>query len=540
MKPAFASSLAAVILVPLALTGATYAAGLPDDLRGARFVYDSDRDIAKDGAPAVYLWEGGRTVKLFVGAIGPRWSPDGDRIACILALPGKKGTIAVLDRAGKIRIEIPPREAAEAVEWLDGDTLIYAAREERRAQDTRRTLLIRHDMRTASERILYATQASGEIYQLNWNRGRDRLIIDIMDRFPGEQDLMRRTAVLDAKDGGALETVYDRPASRPALSHDDETLVFQTDLDVQGKPAAKAGEGALAAFNIRSGEWAPIRRAHFVHNTRFSDNGRYFYSAEAEGETSVSIRVFSIEDMDTPVLRVSRATGILAEPHKDLRPDLFMPGTSWETFDAPAAIHGVTGVDKPVVHTNVAGGQSPQNALTAAPHSRGTMHVMPDKGYAPKTRGIWSADPHRPLTRGQLPAEPAETMPKLSANKVYEPLQTSENARQGMIVKEATPSTAKLSANKPYDPLMKAVDARQEMLHKEPPPWFRVPDGATAVDHGWIVHGQSGMTVKTIFNEDYTSLTMTTKGPNIDNTVTYPVTSNGVPMLSQTEENTVE
>ncbi len=533
----------------------------PAELKSVRFVFDSDRDWALDKMISVYLWEGGRAKKLFKGAICPRWSPDGERIACVLRNPEKETGIAILDRSGTMRTEIMPSENAQAVEWLDENNLIYIAQGQGEP-DFRKTNLIKYDLSTDNERILYTTQGSGEIYQMNWNRVRDGLILDIKDRFPGEQEFKRRAAFLNVKTGGSPKIIYEWSAYKPALFHDDETLVFQTDLMKDGKPVKKTGDGALAAYNLQTGEWAGVRDASSVQNTRFSRDGNYFYSAEGEGEQAVVIRLFSVEDLNKPLLRVSPGKGEPSWPHKDLRPDLFIPtGVSMAVIlsvPLPAKIVG----EKTAVK-NTVGEKTPTSARLARPRL--------------SARLSWRPDPNRPALERRLPVDrepalsprvPAGRQPALPesappytvtpmpvSSPPYTVTPMSESVpREGRSTitnmpfgadtslsksqtitaagKKPLSTTPKMTsgANQPLNKISKMTsEANQPLIATNavramaPPVWFKVPPDATPIERGWYYTTNLGDRFTTQYSEDWSSYTVTEEGPNFNSKTTYPV-----------------
>ena len=324
MKNVILIILTAVIVSAALFSGTCPADPVPAELGRARLVFDSDHDAARDGANSVYLWEGGHLSKIFKNAVCPRWSLDGERIACIMRGAGGEGDIALLDRGGNLRQKITPGKKAQAVEWLDANNLVYAA-QDTAEPESRKTYVIRRELSTDREKILYATQEGGEVYQMNWARDRVRLVLDVKDRLAEAQELRRGIVILDLALEGSPMTVYELNAFKPALFHDDATLIFQTDRDRAGKVVSKASAGVLAAYDTVSGGWAPIRDALNVQNTRFSRDGRYFYSAEGEGDRDVVIRLFTIENLKDPFLRISSRRIGKAGPYKDMRPDLFVP-----------------------------------------------------------------------------------------------------------------------------------------------------------------------------------------------------------------------
>jgi len=540
------------VIVISALASAYPAEKVPVELKGARFVFDSDRDRASDGASSVYLWEDGRTSKLFKGAICPRWSPDGERIACVLRVPGKEGEIAILDRSGTMRTEMAPIERAQAVEWLDANNLIYIARGQGEPEFVK-TYIILYDLVTNVEKKLYSTQESGEIYQMNWDRAHDNLILDTRDRFSEGTEFTRRNVLLNVKAGGPPRVLYGYSAYKPSLFHDDETLVFQSDLKMDGRPAAKAGTGALAAYDIRSGEWAGIRDALSIQNTRLSEDGRYFYSAEAEGSDTVIIRLFSVEDLNRPLLRVSPKKSVLSRPYKDLRPDLFIPGAAAAIAVSPVYLSGgvlssKTGIHETAVQDTVVQKTAAERVPRAArPAARPAVRpVRP----ALSERLTWRPDPNRTVVQRGAPdatgrtlpqldseaAKPFEKTPALSTTKTYEPLQTAEDARQDMIMKEAVPGAQKYTseANKPLEkgptyysepePVPgNIVQTAVAPVHSNLPPGVRVPPGMTPTQRGWYYETSLGDRITVEYSEDGSSYTVTEEGPNLNSKTTYPV-----------------
>ncbi|HPM42713.1 MAG TPA: hypothetical protein PLV52_02675, partial [Candidatus Omnitrophota bacterium] len=357
---------------------------------------------------SVYLWEGGRLSKLFKGAVCPRWSLDGERIACVMREKGREGDIAILDRRGKLRKEIALGKKAQSVEWLDANTLIYAAQDSSEPE-FRKTYVISYDLAGDREKILYATREGGDVYQMNWSRDRARLVLDVRDRLAASQELRRGIVILDVSAKDSSITVYELSVFKPALFHDDATLICHTDRDRAGKVVPNADTGMLAAYDIRSGVWAPIRDALNVQNTRFSRDGRYFYSSEGEGDRSIVIRLFTIKNLSDPLLRISTWNNEPSQPRKDVRPDLFVPGMKTGVFVAlPVWIFGER-----------AGGVATDavEIATQTPTS-GTLNRMPAPVSRTLTRPPAETTPaSRTLTR--MPTEPApvaeETLPQLNS-----------------------------------------------------------------------------------------------------------------------------
>lgn len=527
-------------------TTAWAAANIPADLKSARIVFDSDRDRSIDKVNSIYLWEAGRISKIFKGAFCPRWSPEGDRIACVLEIPGKEGYIGILDRAGAIKTEIEAGEKAIALEWLGRGHIIYVAKD---AGDTEfsRSHIILYELATNKERKLYSTQESGEIYQINWDKDRANLILDVSDIFPGSGELRRRTALLDLRTGGPLKMVYDHNAYKPALFHDGSTIVFQADLDIKGSHVNRPGTGVLAAYDISSGEWAGIRDALFVHNTRFSDDGKYFYSAEGEGDKSVVIRLFLVDDLERPVLRVSQKSAWPARAHKDLRPDLFISPAAASIPIVPVYVHGNAVNAVTTTHEKIA-----QNVVIEKTHiERPGLPVRPTRPVLSE-RVTWRPDPNTTATQRSLPearrtlpqldsegGKTTQKMPTYSADKKYEPLKTAEDARQEVYMKEGQPAQTKLTseANQPLQKGPKMYSEPNEYIPSPGgvvqtslptvpsglPPGVRVPPGARPIPRGWVIETSLGDKITVEYAEDGSSYTVTEEGPNFNSKATYPV-----------------
>ncbi|MBN2453883.1 MAG: PD40 domain-containing protein [Candidatus Omnitrophica bacterium] len=569
MKNRYVIIFAAVFAaVATAFTDACCADIMPGTLKNARIVFDSDRDLASDGVRSVYLWEDGRVSRLFKGAVCPRWSPDGESIACVLKGREKDGEIAILNCSGIMKTEITPMEKAEAVEWLDGNNLVYVGRKQKDAE-TGRSLVILYELPSNNERVLYSTRDSGEIYQINWNRGRDNLILDLKDGFSEEAGFERRAVLLDIRPGGVPKIIHGYNAYKPAIFHDDNTLIFQTDLDMAGNPVKDPAAGALTAYDMDSGEWAGIRDALSVQNTRFSNDGNYFYSAEGESNDSAVIRLFSVDDLNRAILRISPKGNWLSKPYKDLRPDLFLPDSVVTAAAAlPVSMSG--GIASAGGTTEGAAAQAAVAGRAPVARVPGAVRPLsPERLARPRLseRLDWRPAADRPVIRKEVvpdatprelsqidsrPGVSLEKTPSVDTTKTYYPPATSGNTVQTglparpesgdgseVYMKEYSPGMTKTTAGM-NEPLQKGQQIYSEADEPLPAPGgtvqtsvpvvpsglpkgVRVPPGARPIPRGWVIETSMGDKITVEYAADGKSYTVTESGPNFNSKTTYPV-----------------
>jgi dipeptidyl aminopeptidase/acylaminoacyl peptidase len=293
-----------------------------------KIIFESNREALKDaiigqdgfkkGILSLYLWENGKITKFFKGGSHPRWSPDGERIACVR---WGTGNIAILDANGNILQEIKPTHYALRVDWFDDNSIFYVGEERSRSRGQMPTaFLMKYDLSVHEDVILYKTVPLGRISNVSFNKDGDIFIFHLDDKLKRESELSTYVVFFDSATK-SLNVVY-KNAFDPVLLDDGRNILFTTNWTPDGRKIEQFGWGALVKYNLETKDFDVIRPTSWVRNMRLSRDGKYLYTSEPVERDGNAIHIYSVENLKRPIYVIPPATiyGYNDFSH-DLNPD---------------------------------------------------------------------------------------------------------------------------------------------------------------------------------------------------------------------------
>ncbi|MFA6142319.1 MAG: hypothetical protein WC738_03385 [Candidatus Omnitrophota bacterium] len=217
---------------------------------------------------------------------GPRWSPNGTKIA----VSGADG-ILILNENGNIIETIKPmiNYRPQPIEWSpNGDEILYATTRKGEEQKHWRTCLYIYNLKTKQHNLILNLSGKYSILSPSFSPDGKQILVSLTDEQSGIYILN--------KDGSGVEKLR-KNAMAVGWFPDGKSICFDTNIGDDGNLMnPKRGYGYLFKYNLENKSTEKIREFGFTLDAKLSKDGKYVYYIKPIGRGAHVICVSPIDD----------------------------------------------------------------------------------------------------------------------------------------------------------------------------------------------------------------------------------------------------